>query len=256
MTKYIIRFVLLSFMLFNFANTGFAEEGVGFLWYNLPKDEPESTQPATTPGIPFNQLSYTDQDKVLAFYTMEALHKAHHTKSIEDVRIFYALQDYWLREATDFAYLSQKTMLLYPEYDHTVTHPTSGIGTRLRDDLQEAKQQAAIKKLSQTHGLLFFYRGSNREDQRQIPILLNFCERFNLNLLPITVDGHIPPTLQGMSREDSGQAAALNVRFFPALLLVNPKTKITAPIAYGLTTQDVLEQRLFMVTHQFKGEGL
>lgn len=252
MIKY-LAFSLIIFLLF--LNTAIAEEGKGFLWYNLPQEEATKPQRAK-PGIPFNQLSHTDQDKVLAYYTLEALHKAHHTNRLEDMRIFVALSDYWLRESTKFGRLFQKAMLVYPQYDYTVTHPTSAVGTALSDEIHAAKRQAAIRKLSQTHGLLFFYRGSNPYDARQIPILLNFAARFNLNLIPFAVDGVIPRDLVEISRKDSGQAQALKVSFFPALLLVNPKTKITAPIAYGLTTQDVLEQRLFMVAHQFKGEGL
>lgn len=225
-----------------FFNIAIAEEGKGFLWYNLPQEEAKKPQKA--PGIPFNQLSHTDQDKVLAYYTFEALHKAHHTNRLEDMRIFVALSDYWLRESTKFGRLFQKTMLVYPQYDYTVAHPTSAIGTVITDEIHAAKRQAVIRKLSQTHGLLFFYRGSNPYDTRQIPILLNFAQRFNLNLIPFTVDGVIPRALVEISRKDSGQAQALKVSFFPALLLVNPKTKQVEPIAYGLTTQDVLEQRL------------
>jgi conjugal transfer pilus assembly protein TraF len=53
---------------------------------------------------------------------------------------------------------------------------------------------------------------------------------------------------------DNGQANRLGVRFFPAVLLVNPQNQFVAPVAYGLTTQDVLMERLVSVATQFKGE--
>jgi conjugal transfer pilus assembly protein TraF len=103
-----------------------------------------------------------------------------------------------------------------------------------------------MKKLAETSGLLFFYRSKNPYDTRQIPILEDFCRKFGFELIPVSVDGEVSPELP-KSRLDRGQAARLNVRYFPAVLLVNPQAKITQPVAFGLTTQDVLTARLMQV---------
>ena len=182
---------------------------------------------------------------------MEALHRAHQTKSINDMRAFIALQDYWLKESSHFKNLFQKTMLYYPEYDYSVTHPTSSIGTKLLDAEREKTNQTTLKTLSKTHGLLFFYRSQNAYDQKQIAVLQDFCTRFELPLIPISVDGKRAPELPN-SRLDKGQAETLGVRFFPAILLVNPKNEETLPVAYGFTTQDVLEANLVSVVNHFK----
>lgn len=230
------------------------EAPIGFLWYNTPR--PPVAQRLQKPqGVPFNQMSYTDRDKVLHFYTMEALHRARQTKSMEDMRQFLALQDYWMKESSRFRNLFHKTMLYYPEYDYAVTHPTSSIGTKLLDSEREKNNKSDIHALSKTHGLLFFYRAKNTYDQKQIAVLQDFCERFSLPLIPVSVDGKRAPELP-YSRLDKGEAEALGVRFFPAILLVNPKTEETLPIAFGFTTQDVLEQNLVSVIHHFKEESL
>ena len=72
-----------------------AEKPAGFLWYNVPKEAKHQKK-----GTPFSQLSYTDKDAVLHFYTMEALHKVRFTHQLEDERVFLALQNYWLKEAS------------------------------------------------------------------------------------------------------------------------------------------------------------
>lgn len=224
----------------------------GFLWYNLSK--PQDVQKSSKlRGVPFSQLSFTERDKVLHFYTMEALHRARQTKSMQDMRIYLALQDYWLQESSNFRNLFQKTMLYYPEYDYSVTHPSSSIGTKLLDAEREKNNREAIHTLSKTHGLLFFYRSQSTYDQKQIAVLQDFCRRFKLPLIPVSVDGGRAPELPD-SRLDKGQAEALGVRFFPAVLLVNPKNQETLPIAFGFTTQDVLEANLVSVIHHFKGE--
>src|SRR5271167_4705224 len=117
-----IRWSLLFLVLILFHSSSLlADKPAGFLWYDIEKEAKEKQKP----GIAFNQLSFTDRDAVLRFYTMEALHKARNTKKVEDMRAFLSLQDYWLQESSRFKRLFQKTMLQYPEYDYQVTHPTS-----------------------------------------------------------------------------------------------------------------------------------
>jgi type-F conjugative transfer system pilin assembly protein TraF len=229
--------------------TGFAEKPVGFLWYSIEKEQRKTNKP-TPQGTPFNQLSFTQRDAVLHFYTMEALHKARYTKKVEDMRVFLSLQDYWLKESSRFKQLFQQTMLAYPQYDYAVTHPTSNLGAKITDEVREHQKTEVIHRIAKTHGLLFFYRGKSPYDQKQIPIVVDFCRRFGLTLMPISVDGVVFPELQ--SRIDKGQADRLGVRYFPALLLVQPQTQHVTPIAYGFTTQDVLMERLVQVVTQFK----
>jgi conjugal transfer pilus assembly protein TraF len=245
-----IKLACIFFLLFFFLNVH-AEKPLGFLWYNLESDKKEKL--ASRPkGLPFNQLSFTERDAVLRFYTMEALHKARHTKKVEDMRVFLSLQDYWLKESSRFKSLFQQTMLIYPEYDYAVTHPTSNLGAKITDEVRESQTVEIINRLSKSHGLLFFYRGKSPYDLKQIPIIADFCKRFHLSLMSISVDRVIAPELQ--SRIDKGQANRFGVHYFPALLLVNPKNKSITPVAYGLTTQDVLRERLVSVATQFQGE--
>ncbi|STX81707.1 conjugal pilus assembly protein TraF [Legionella busanensis] len=224
----------------------------GFLWYAIEKEKKriDKKKPA---GIPFKRLSYTERDAVLRFYTMEALHKARYTKKVKDMRVFLSLQDYWLKESSRFKSVFQQTMLTHPEYDYAVTHPTSNLGSKITDELRETQTREVINRLSKSHGLLFFYRGKSPYDVKQIPILVDFCRRFNISLIPISVDGVISPELIH-SRIDKGQANRLGVHYFPALLLVNPLSHRVAPVAYGLTTQDVLMTRIKQVATHFKGD--
>ncbi|MFT4058941.1 MAG: type-F conjugative transfer system pilin assembly protein TraF [Legionella sp.] len=244
-------FVLMLFSPWCFAT----EEPVGFLWYSVKKEHDQKEEkrvPTHQKGTPFKQLSFTQRDAVLRFYTMEALHKARHTKSVEDMRVFLSLQHYWLEESSRFKQVFQQTMLSYPEYDYSVTHPTSNIGAKITDEVRDNKRTEFISSLAPTHGVLFFYRGKSPYDVKQIPIISDFCKRFRLTLMPVSVDGTIAPELPS-SRVDVGQANQMNVRYFPAILLANPTSKKVFPVAFGLTTQDVLMERFVDVATQFKG---
>lgn len=227
-----------------------AEKPVGFLWYNNPAEK-EAQQEVR--GKAFNELSFTQKDALLRFYTMEALHKARHTKDIKDMQIFLRLQDYWLKESTEFSSLFKKTLLKYPELDYTVTHPTSNIGSKILDENRQKNVESKVLEVSKTHGLLFFYRGSNEFDKRQVPIIKNFSDQYNFALIPVSVDGELSEFES--ARLDKGEAEALGVNFFPAILLVNPHSKETIPVAYGITTQDVLAKNIFLIATNFQGEA-
>lgn len=245
-----IRLILIMLLICN--ATVYASKPVGFLWYSIDKEKKSERQP-THRGVSFKSLSYTERDSVLRFYTMEALHKARHSKKVEDMRVFLSLQDYWLKESSRFKSLFEQTLLLHPQYDYSVTHPTSNLGAKITDEVRETKMVEVINRLSKSHGLLFFYRGKSPYDLKQIPILIDFCRRFNIPMMPISVDGTLSAELSH-SKIDHGQANRLGVHYFPAVLLVNPKNKKVSPIAYGLTTQDVLMERMKQVASQFRGE--
>ncbi|OGV25544.1 MAG: hypothetical protein A3F18_00965 [Legionellales bacterium RIFCSPHIGHO2_12_FULL_37_14] len=218
----------------------YANQPVGFLWYNQPKEP----KPKKQKGIPFNQLSYTDKDAVLKFYTLESLHKVRFTHKLEDEKTFLALQAFWLKEASIHGEINQQALRYYPQYDFTITHPTSNIGTKLEDAKKRLEIRKYLKKLAKTHGLLFFYRGKHAFDQEQALIMQAFANQHHFTLLPVSIDRvkALPNT-----RFDKGEANKLGIKHFPAVLLIEPKTKKVLPVAFGVNTQDVLAERLFKI---------
>lgn len=230
-----------------------AEKPPGFLWYNLPKLPviQKKTQPH---GRPFSQLSYQQKDAVIAYYTREAWHKAMTAQNVENMRSYLALQDFWSTRATNTSRLFEKTMLYYPEFRYETTHPSNNLGVKVADELRAKKESLLLKQLAKTHGLLYFYRGSNPYDQKENAIIDDFSKRYGINLIPVSVDGVKDPRFPN-SRMDRGQVHQLNIRFFPALILVNPKTKRTRPVSYGLVTQDMLTRQFYLVATDFaKGD--
>ena len=72
--------------------------------------------------------------------------------------------------------------------------------------------------------------------------------------MPVSVDGIKADDLP-QTRLDKGQAEQLGVRYFPAIVLVNPKEEQFVPVAYGLTTQDRLIRHLNAVANHFNAEA-
>lgn len=242
-----IKFIMLSLLMV--CSTSFAEPPKGYLWYNLPKETPKKP---TKKGISFRKLSYTDKDAVLRFYTMEALHKVRFTHKLEDERAFLLMQDYWLKEAALHGQINQKALLAYPELNFSVTHPSSSLGTKLYEDMRLKKETGILKHIASKNGLIFFYRSQNPIDIQQISILKSYARQYGFAWIGVSVDGQTSPQVPH-SRIDQGEAQKLNVRHFPAILMVNPKHKSYSPIAFGLVTQDVLTRNMLAVFSKFQG---
>jgi hypothetical protein len=86
---------------------------------------------------------------------------------------------------------------------------------------------------------MFFYRGREAIDGQLVQVIKNFRETYGLSVIPVSVDGVINPMLPD-SRTDQGQAQQLGVKFFPAMMLVNPKSGQVKPLSYGFISQDDL----------------
>lgn len=232
------------------------ERPAGFLWYNLPKDD---VLKKNEKKIPFSTLSWQQKDKVLHYYTMEALHKARVTHKVEDMERFLAIQHFWLKEASAFSHNFQYALLRNPSFDSTVKNPVSSIGEKLNQERYQKKVQADIKHLTQEYGLLFFYKGRDAYSQRQASVLSDFAGLHGFSFIPVSVDGEVLKSLPD-TRLDKGQAGRLNIHYFPSIVLVHPASGDSLPVASGFVTQDFLTEQMMVVAteikRQKKGEGV
>jgi conjugal transfer pilus assembly protein TraF len=104
--------------------------------------------------------------------------------------------------------------------------------------------------LSQHYGVMFFYRGREAIDGQLVQVIQNFRETYGLSVIPVSVDGVVNPLLPD-SRMDQGQSQQLGVKYFPAMMLVNPKSGQVKPLSYGFISQDDLAKQ-FLVSSDFK----
>lgn len=225
----------------------------GFLWYNIPKTI-KNTPIKKKEGKAFSQLSFQQKDAVLRYYTREAWHQSMQQMSVPAMHRYLSYQHYWLERATNTTRLFEKTLLQYPELRYDITHPTSQAALQLRDEEAALKEELIVREIAKSHGLLYFYRGQNKLDRKQNAIVANFAAYYHLTIIPVSVDRIIDENLPS-SKVDSGQARALNVRFFPALFLVNPKNQKVHPVAFGINPQDQLLRQFRLVATNFaKGD--
>lgn len=245
--------VMLCISLLISLNVGFCrDKPKGFMWYNLPQ---KTTSKKASDTVPFKDLPPMMQRDVLVYQTRQALAKFDVNPTKENALEFIKWQQFWMHKTTLGKRAFQEAMLSHPEYNYSVTHPTSNLGTKLSDDLKAKHAAKIIQNLSKTHGLLYFYRGSNPYDAKEAVIMKSFSERFHINVLPVSVDGVISNVFPE-SKLDHGQAQKLNIKYFPAIMLFNSKSRQVKPVSYGFVTQDVIANQLLMVATNFKGDEL
>lgn len=95
------------------------------------------------------------------------------------------------------------------------------------------------------------YRGQDPIDGQLAQVINGFRDTYGLSVIPVSVDGVINPLLPD-SRTDQGQAQRLGVKYFPAMMLVDPKQGSVRPLSYGFISQDDLAKQFLNVSEDFK----
>ncbi|HAU1718469.1 TPA: type-F conjugative transfer system pilin assembly thiol-disulfide isomerase TrbB [Legionella pneumophila] len=98
-----------------------------------------------------------------------------------------------------------------------------------------------------THGLILFYGSQCPHCKQFAPILKQWVTRSNAELLPLSLDNQplpefpkfLPATTEWINAAFGGNA--IN---YPALFVVNPKTKALYPVGFGSMTEIELNNRM------------
>ncbi|WP_436877863.1 type-F conjugative transfer system pilin assembly protein TraF [Siccibacter turicensis] len=229
----------------------------GWSWYNEPKKPPappvQKKKPAPAqPAIPdFSQMTAVEQAKVLKQYTAEALNRAILYPTAENTATFLKWQKFWTDRGSAFSQSFAVAQLRNPELDYNLEFPHYNSTAPLVQSRDQQQREKAISKLSQQYGLFYFYRGSDPIDAQMAGVVADFAKTNRISLIPVSVDGQVAQALPE-SRPDSGQLKSMGVSHFPALFLVDPRSKSFKPLAYGFMTQDDLAKRFLNVSTGFK----
>lgn len=240
--------VLLGFILF-LPSALFASDA-GWQWYNEPikeiaPDEKVDIPPLSAPMDIMEKLT------MLQEYTKRAKAEAILYPTVPNFVKYFQMQNYWTQQAGLFSMSAKKAMLEHPELDYNLqySHYNGTVKNQLSADY--AEQRKAIKEISQHYGVMFFYRGKEPIDGQLTQVIKNFRDTYNLSVIPVTVDGVISPILAD-SRYNQGQAEQLGIKYFPAMMLVDPKSGSVKPLSYGFISQDDLAKQFLNVSTDFK----
>lgn len=171
------------------------------------------------------------------------LHKAWVYPTPQNIQSYQAMQKDLMNRSKIFATVWMQNVFQHPELDHTLISPVNQQARHLQIDLTKERTRKTIQQLSQTYGLFFFFSSNCPYCHQFAPIVKRFAENYGWKVIAISVDG-------GKLNEfpdaeiDNGLFEIWGLKALPALFAVNPSTKRSIPIAYGLTSLDEMENRI------------
>lgn len=230
-------------------------EEEGWHWYKDPSeiDDDDELPPAsvpTTQPVPA-PMTASEQKALLQKETQEALDNAILYPSAENYRRYAVMKEYWVNQATGFTQSGKKALLQFPELNYNLVRSHYNGSSAAQQSMTKEKETVAVSHVAERYGVMFFYRGENPVDSLMAGVIKAYCEERGISVTGVSVDGKLSEQLPN-SHIDTGQAEAMNVKFFPATFLVDPKTRQWQPLAWGFMAHDDLDRQVVNVLTDFK----
>lgn len=250
----LLKILLLGFLSIKggFAASFFGEHARGWHWYEaLPLiEEPDrlkqtSESEENTPPRP-----KTPSELIKAYREVleSRLHAAWVNPTPQNLKAYQEMQKDLMDRSQTFATVWMQNVFQNPGLDHTLVSPVNQQGRHLQIDLEKDRTARTIQNLSQDYGLFFFFSEKCPYCHQFAPIVKRFAETYGWEVIAISVDadasGRGSLAEFPNAQNDNGLFEAWGLKVLPSLFAVNPKTKSTIPIAYGLTSLDEMENRI------------
>lgn len=169
----------------------------------------------------------------------------------QNVYDYIKTQEIWANKAEQFSKTWQWVITQHPELNYNLQHPTSELAKRVAQEEKSKGVNEAITYIKEHFGLFYFYRSDCAYCEKFSPILKAFGERYQLQILAISLDGK-PNSVFKTFRADNGIAQKWGVQHVPALFAISPEDEQVIPIAFGLISQNDLEQRFLSLAEFIK----
>lgn len=227
----------------------------GWHWYEkMDTDESEMTQkeektPDKEDDKKPQKKTETDIVKAYSKELENRLHKAWMHPTGDNIKSYMEMQKDMVDRSQTFSNNWMKTIFTNPNLDETLINPTNQKARHLQLDLQKKQTKDVIKKLSKEYGLFFFYSSKCAYCHEFAPIVKNFSDQHEWEVLAISLDGGQSDVFKN-TVPDNGLFEQWNVQVLPALFAVNPETGHVIPVAYGMTSIDEMESRIMQLVEQ------
>lgn len=227
-------FLIASCRLYAYSNY-YNQSPIGWHWNNVvePLKNKKTPYPKTNQNNPIQKMKRIHY--LLHYYQDRALLNP----TVENIKDYLMVQNMIMQQSTLFSQNWQKTILLYPEFNYRISHPTDSAILQLAQSNLHQKEIAVVKILSKKLGLLFFYNGNNPLSNEMAKTVFQFSSLYHFSTITVSMDGKIIKS-NLPSQMNQGQAENLQIKALPALVLVNPKTGWHQVLTYGYASEDDL----------------
>ncbi len=214
----------------------------------VPEVEKTGPQPIP-PSAPTK--TYTEQIEEYRKNLDELKHRAILEPTPANVQSYMEAQAAMVRQAGLFTEVWQRSLFSNPALDANVARPLSQIGENLFQDNLDVEREVAFEAATSERALMFVYDGADTclVCATQGEVLRHLVDQYGVVVLAVTRDG-IPLETFPDSLPDLGQIANLGLSDVPSpfLALVEPRSNAVDLIGAGLMTQDVILDRVRIIT--------
>lgn len=173
----------------------------------------------------------------------------------ENVKEYMLFQKKVVDNSSNFADVWRRVLWKYPELDYTVKHPTNTLAKHKQIDVKREDIKSSLLSLSERYGLFFVYKSTCPYCHQYSPILKEFSTVYNIDILPITLDGISMQEWEGNTIKDLSVLRKLgleDISQVPATVLFDNKTKEVLPVGYGVLSISDLEDRIYVLINNSK----
>ena len=224
--------------------------------------EPEETEDepvVAAPPPPAQVPQQTPSERLKAFQmrleNIKAL--AILEPSEDNLKHYMMAQAVAMRMASTFADQWQRVLYKTPALDANIANPTSALGGQVFQDIRTTEREEALVAAAAHKGFLFVFQGETTcaVCPVQSRIIGDLKERYGIRVLAVSMDGSTTPEFP-QPLADDGQIERLGLDAYPrpTLALVDPNTDEVTIIGSGLLTQDVVLERVHVLTRYAPGE--
>ena len=224
-----------------------------------PTTEPgKAEEEAKDPAPPVEAFPATAEIERRRKVLDEAKYKAVLDPSPENLQAYMEAQKVIIDQAGTFADVWQRVLFRTPELDANAGYPLSSIGGQQYQDKKRTLYEQSLRGAAANLGFMVVV--SDARDCElcapQLEVIKLMQKNYGIVPLVISKDGSYHP-LYPDARVDTGQLKKLGLDQNPTpfVALVEPVSGTVEPLGSGLLTEDIILERIYLITQVPAGEA-
>lgn len=225
-----------------------------------PEEEPAPEEPApAAPAAPAPETpkTYTEQIEEFRKELDEMKYRAILEPTPENVQSYMEAQQRMSGMASEFTDQWQRVLFKTPALDINTRFPMSQMGGAVYQDQIRVARETSLKEAADNLGFMVVV-----EDAAicglctpQLEVIKRLQESAGIAPMVVTTDGSFHPLFPD-AVVDTGQLKKLGLKDYPRpfIALVEPQSGIVEPLGGGLLTEDVILERVHVITKIPAGE--
>lgn len=242
-------FMFLGGMMPHLSASFFERHAEGWHWYQDPPTSEKTTDPQRQkPGLSLAKpLTASEAIKSQRQALEESLNEAIIHPTSENIEKYIVLQRRLLDQSGKFANEWQRVVMRHPELDESLQNPVDQNALQVLAAEKNKATASRMEALSREYGLFFFFKGECPYCHGVAPIVKNFAQKYDWDVLAISLDGGKLKEFP-QARNDNGIARNIGIAHVPALMAIHPQTGALLPLAYGMISESEIERRVMLLT--------